>query len=211
MASTLAVQLFSDWNHWRRQTRSFAANALANEWAMRDLKETEERLQLFEEMIVWCRERKLEPRLWLMCLFKIRMWTFPPKLERGSLMSENVIPKVKKQHGLGIMRARLLQTARQHTRNDVDPNRDLLYAVEALKQRYANEGASERCLDEALVRTNGFHEKSPVCQRCPVSGKCSIKLMAFCSFDILALRAGRITAEEAEKQARLRHDPSAAS
>lgn len=199
--SPLAVQLFEDWNHWRKQTRQFAVLMQKNEWAARELKSTPERLDLFEKMIPWCRARHLEPRLWLMCLFKIRMWTFAPQLTEGSLMSENMIPKAKRQRGLGILRTRIQQTNRQAHSNEADPNRDVIHSVEALKFRYANENASARCLDEILEKTMGFHPKSPICLRCPLSGKCALALQAFVCFDVHGLRAGRITAEEAERQA----------
>jgi hypothetical protein len=204
---TLEQVLLDDYNVYRMQTQHFwnQSQDASQPWRTKDLKATEARLQLFRDMCSWCAQRNLEPRLWLYILFKSRAWRFPPKCEAGSLMSENMIPRYRSAKGLGFFSRRIIATNRPDEAEMPDPNRDLIHVVEALKERYAASGQHQRCMEELIIRTNGYHPKSKVCCACPLLGECAVRTQGSMSFDILGLRYGRITLEEAEKQAREPH------
>jgi hypothetical protein len=176
-----------DYNVYRAQTKYFHDNVDTQPWLARPATASPARMKLFGDMVSWCRERNLEPRLWLFSLFKARAWRFPPKAAPGVLMSGNLIPKYRALKGLGVFKKRVfVSTSMEHK---TDPNVDLIYAVETIKRRYAASGQHERCMEEAMVRTMGFHPLSPICAGCPVSGDCAIRLSGLVSFDIIGARA----------------------
>ena len=190
----LVAKLFSDFNVYRAQTKRFH-DMVDQGYRVSYLKPTAARLALIDEMVTWCRDRNLEPRLWLFTLFKQRQWVWPPKFERGHLLSEKHIPKYKRATGLGFFRKRLEAGDRSSA---FDPNRDTAASVEALKWRYATSAQQQRCLDEVMVKTLGYHPQSDICRKCSVRGPCAVKLQSHMPFDIIALRKGSLTQEEAE-------------
>lgn len=192
--ATLPELLFSDFNVYRQQTRH--ADTLRNEgkYGYKFLKPTPERMKLMEDLVRWCRERQIEPRVWMFSLFKGRNWLYPPPMQRGHLMSEKFIPRFQKMKGFGFFRRR--QSASRKL-DDYDPNRDINGTVEALKFRYASAHQQERCLSEMLSKTLGYHPESQVCQGCSKQKQCVVQLQSFLRFDIIALRTGKLSATEA--------------
>jgi hypothetical protein len=157
---------------------------------------------LFEDMAIWCRERGIDPRLWLYGLFRVRRWLAAPRLTRSNLMSEKMIPKYNALTLLDGYRLRLRREQDNHTSGDAyDPNRDLNTTIESRKQYYVGSGQADRCMRE-MMETLGFHPKSSACLRCPEKMNCRMKLEALVDFDIIALRNGAITQAQAMAEAR---------
>lgn len=163
-------------------------------------KATPARIALFAELIAWCREGGIDPRLWIYTLFRARQWRYPPMLTRGHLMSPAMIDRYKDLRGLDGYRRHLLEN-RGVPRDTYDPNRDVNVTVEARKRYYLETNQLDRCLRE-MVETLGFHPASHVCQTCPERVKCRTQLEGFVAFDVIALREGRISAEQAMLQVR---------
>lgn len=201
----LAAQLLADWSYYRTLTKHF--HTLKGKGArIGPKKMTPELRELMEELIAWCREKRLEPRLWIFALFKNRGWVGAPSLQRGHLMSEKQIWRYKKMRGIGFFTRRVRATARdQAAEAAFDPNRDMTHTVEAMKTNYVNAGRAQECLEQIFERTLGFHPGSKVCWSCPLRDQCAIKLQGFVMFDILALREGRLTSEQAEQVSRRVH------
>lgn len=196
--------LVADWNVYMAQTLH-AHNMRAQRRFMGERKATAANVALLSQMVAWCRERHLEPRHWLFWLFQRTGWKFPPKFQPGYLMSPTAHEKFQKSVGrsnTAFFRRRLGAAAAAEMGQTVyDPNRDTTPSLEALKQRYAESGQHQRCMDETLLHTLGFHPASAPCQACPLRAECALRLEAMAPFPILALRAGQITSAEAERMA----------
>jgi hypothetical protein len=83
-----------------------------------------------------------------------------------------------------------------------DGNRDLAATTEALKRRYMMFADPDGCFSD--TRTNGYHPKSVVCAQCPLAARCEQRLRAGAVYDIVALRNGDITAEQAKREVSIR-------
>lgn len=81
-----------------------------------------------------------------------------------------------------------------------DPNRDISGTTEAYKRRHLMDGDPQLCMERMSVETFGYHPRSLVCARCPLAQACAGRLQASVNFDILALRRGEITAQQAVRQ-----------
>ena len=197
-----AAKLFLDYNAYRLQTLSIQTRRDRGEY-VNSYKLTLDRLNLFLEMAEWCRERQLDPRLWLYVLFRARKWTFPPQLKKSHLCSKNMIERYKKvaeKDYLDGYRAKLLDEQTE-TATDFDPNRDLNHSTEGLKKWFLEKHLEQKCMSESFVRTLGFHPKSLHCANCALREPCAKQLIDFVDFDIMALRRGEITAAQAKAQA----------
>lgn len=151
---------------------------------------------MFIDTAEWCRSREIDPRLWIYLLFRARMWTWAPQLAAHHLMSEKMISRYEK------LSERALNGYRDHvssgkTKSKYDPNWQLTASVEALKRLYSQNGDVQRCMRESIDKTLGYHPKSSTCQVCPIQQQCSQQLVQLVDFDILALRRGDITPEQA--------------
>ena len=192
----IADRLWADYVHYWRATAAVRTFATSGRY-FRELKPTAERLARLERLVVWCRARGFEARTWLKFLFRSRKWRFAPKIDRDSdLMSPN--PRLqtayKMSEGLHVYRASRPEAA-------YDPNRDLDPNVERKKLLYVQSGSVQACLAQLLELTLGYHPRSEACQQCPLAGQCRQALEAFCDFDVMALREGRISSTEAQLQA----------
>lgn len=190
--------LLDDYNRWRLQTGALEARRQSGQF-VRSFKETPERLQLFTDMAIWCRTHKIDPRLWIYLLFRARAWTFAPQLLPGHLMSKKMLTRYP---GLA---EKALTGYRYHiqdayaTEAPFDPNWELSSGTEMLKSRYQALGDHQRCMRETVDRTMGFHPKSTPCQSCPIRRQCAEQLQKLIpEFDIVALRNGDITVEQAK-------------
>lgn len=199
-----ARQLFDDYDYYRQHTLHFQKRKKENPYIQR-FKATPERLQLMENMAAWCKEREFDPRLWLYGLFVNRYWKFSPKLEASHLLSEKQIPKFKKLRNRKFFRKYLeAQKALDIPLNVFDPNRDMSSSSEQAKRDYLQQRNTAECMARMFDETFGYHPKSKVCVYCPAQKECIARLQASVEFDIMSLRLGKITAEDARTQILIR-------
>lgn len=194
-----AEQLFEDYNDYRFKTNHIQ-NLQREGRYIHSLKQTPERLKLFEEMYEWCVQRGFDSRRWLHSLFSSRRWLFPPKLEhlKGS-------PKtIRKYEAADTMPSHrnLVRNERNETLRQqgklYDVNRDLSASAELLKRRYLDIGLQDRCESLTSTETFGYHPRSKECQRCPIASRCAQNLQRLCwPMDVLAVRRGEMTTDEA--------------
>ena len=196
---TFLKTLLADWNVYMAQTHFWHERVRSGQ-PMASRKLTPANREFLHKMVLWCAQHGVEPRLWLFHQFKGRGWRFPPKFDESCLMSEKALPKFRnlKAASLGFFRRRMA-ASKQSGLEVFDPNRDIATTVESLKSRFLERGSAEECMQATLTQTLGYHPKSVVCQSCPQAQPCSAALEALVPFPILALRAGRITAEEADR------------
>ena len=201
--SVQAEQLLRQYNQWRRRTANFQEHAASH--AMRDLAQTtktENRVEIFDNLIAWCNSEGIDPERWLYTLFSCRRWRYTPMLNQ--LIPKN--PKTSKAYKLYFKEretteydrvARTRIEASQEARGQrFDPNRDLSAPAEHLKRQYLADSQPQACMND-MERTFGYHPKSVACARCQLQGVCANKLQSMVSFNILALRRGDITADQA--------------
>lgn len=204
-----ALQLLHDYNRWRAQTGNIAEKRRQGIWLggpikaqrVRNGKVIEDRLPLFAQTAAWCKERGIDPRLWIYLLFRARLWTFPPQLNASHLMSEKMIGRYEQlaKRSLDCYRTELqYEHEAKMGGRPFDPHRDISKGNEILKRRYLDMNQSERCMRETLERTFGFHPKSDVCTICPLRLSCERQLRDLVpAFDIVALRRGEISVDAA--------------
>jgi hypothetical protein len=171
------------------------------------MRETPERLKALEGMAAWCRERQIDPRHWLQSLFASRRWIFAPQWNQ--LTSEKHLKK-KYPKSIASKPYQEMVTAEWQSGQAVrgklfDVNRDLSPVTEAIKARYLWKNEADRCFARIQDETFGFHPLSLACARCPKAGDCERVLRSLAQFDIVALRRGSITMEQAAQQERQRH------
>ena len=197
-----ARQLFRDYCYYRQHTAHVQKLKKERPY-LRDLKETPARLKLFAHMAKWCEDQGINPREWVYSLFVSRRWLFCPKLDRAHLQSKKHIPKFRQ------LRDYILYRKRQMEQESVeapgpevfDPNRDMSHTAEDAKAAYVRVGQYVICMANMATETFGFHPKSAVCARCLAAKECQEKLAQSVNFDVLALRRGEITSEEAQAKA----------
>lgn len=157
------------------------------------------RLSAFEGLQEWCAEHQVDARRWLCSLFEARRWLFAPPLNQ--LKSKKHLKRYSKMDTIPVFRNRIQQErqTRLNTAGEVfDPNRDLSASAETLKRRYLTLSTYDRCIEKMDDETYGYHPRSTVCQECPAQHTCSTMLQAKVGFDIMALRRGQMTAEQAQ-------------
>lgn len=204
-------QILDDYNYYRSFTthvRSLRAQGQPIADVKMRTKKGEDRTPYFEGMLSFCDEHKLDPKVWLYLLFKIRKWQAAPRFHQ-------LVPKSKKtlQKNLGLYadlrdlplfrqnREAQRVTAEAETGEGWDVNRDIGFSTEALKRRYLNEGDAERCLSEMEIRTYGYHPRSLVCARCPIAQRCAQQVEVKYGTHMLSLRRGEITSRQAQQLA----------
>jgi hypothetical protein len=196
------AQLLRDYNDYFLQT-AYIKRLKAGGGYITGVRITPERLQAMERMAAWCQERKLDPRHWLQSLFESRRWIFPPQWNQ--LTSTKHLAKypnlpVSKPYQAKIEAERVASQVRRGAAFDV--NRDLSPVTEAIKARYLYYQESSRCQSQMRDETMGYHPLSTVCARCPRARECERELRSVAHFDIVALRQGAITLEQAVIQER---------
>jgi hypothetical protein len=199
----VSEKLFKDYSYYREQTAWVRARRANNPFVC-VLKVTPERLKLFGVLQAWCANRGINPREWLYTLFAIRKFNFPPKLEEAYLCSEKHLKKFRTIKSFEPFKQRILEEA--FTENSLsgdrfDPNKDLLLPVELEKAHYQRLGSPEICLQQIKEQTFGYHPLSVICRQCRIQEACKRHLKSIVGFDVLALRLGQITPENARRQA----------
>jgi hypothetical protein len=197
-----ARQLFQDFCYYRQRTANIQRIKKEKPY-MRDLKETPVRLKLFARMAKWCEDRGFSPSEWLYSLFVSRRWLFCPKLDAAHLQSQKHIPKYRalRDHSFYQERQMERDSMQAPSLTTFDPNRDLSHAAENAKRTYLASGRVDECMARMVVETFGYHPRSGVCVRCPAAQVCLGQLQRSVAFDVLALRQGTITSEQARGQA----------
>lgn len=210
-----ARTLLDDFNAYRSQTENYSR--LRQLHPMRSLG-AEKGLPALQAMDAWCRERGIDSRRWLYWLFARTRFRFAPKLT--NLIPARKTPKLQAKAEAKALAAynalrgtpqltervfRELEIKRAHAGQSYDPNRDLSHIAEAVKRRYLAEGNPDKCLSDMFanrpdtVPTWGYHPKSLSCVRCPLAQQCVAQLRAaVSSFDIVALRLGQMTLQQAQ-------------
>jgi len=195
----LGHQLLMDYNHFRKSTRHYQ-RLRSTRPAIANLKSTPARLRALEEMVVWCREKSVDPRAWLYFLFARAKWHYPPQLDAAHLTATKHFPDFH-QFDFGYFRRYLVECNSATISDPVfDPRRDLAPAVEDFKRSLLHQNAHDRCMEMMDSETYGYHPRSTVCARCPVAGQCAQQLQAGLSFDVLALRRGHTTLDAIRMQ-----------
>ena len=200
--SEQAERLLQRYNEWRRQTAHYQ---LATH-PMRDLSPSPrggpDRIAELDRLIAWCSGQGIDPERWLYTMFAAYRWQYCPPFQ--NLIPRN--PKKTKTYQLyfedretpefnRVVRRRI-EAAQESEGLRFDPNRDLSHSAEHLKRQYLDMNDAETCMADA-GRTLGHHPRSVACARCPVQRRCAEALQSRVPFNILALRRGEITAEQA--------------
>lgn len=191
-----AEQLLDDYNHYRFKTNN--VQKLRNS-GKRIGSLGKKNLPVFASLQQWCEGNGVEPRRWLASLFETRRWLFAPPLHQ--LKSPKHLKRYPDVGAIQAYQNRLSQerVKRQTIAGEVfDPNRDISNSAETLKKRYLDFGHPEQCVAAMSAETFGYHPKSQQCARCPLQQACSQRLQSMVPFDIMGLRLGNITAEQAK-------------
>lgn len=194
-----ARQLLDDYNLWRMQTSSIIKKRSEGAF-INFFKSNPERIELLQETAIWCRSKGIDPRLWIYLLFRARKWMFSPQLNKSHLMSEKMAeryPDISVTALDGYRKYIQIQSGKDDL--PFDPNWEISPGAEAVKRTYASYNDYARCMRESLDTTLGYHPKSPTCISCPLANDCSNQLRKLIpEFDIVALRAGKITPAQAK-------------
>lgn len=192
--------LWTDYTTYWLQT-SNVQKARESGKPIRPPKLTQERYQLFCQLHDWCELKGVDPRLWLFALFRSRRWMFSPQLLPGHLMSDRFLSGGKYQRVLerGALDGYRLQ--KNGVQKGLDPNKDIIPGAEQRKRIYLQNGQANLCMMMAMSDTYGFHPESKWCRQCPRQVDCQNRLQSLVSFDILALRRGEMTVEQARASA----------
>lgn len=158
---------------------------------------TTDRCALLEKFELWCGEHELDARRWLAALFYVRRFMYAPTWKH--LMSDT--PKAREFYHRKEMpeydqKIRRELSDGQQVEN---PNVDVIPAAEIRKQSYAESGDPTGCMID-FASTYGWHPRSRVCQQCVIAGACRQQLSSRSTCDLVALREGRITWEEAKRK-----------
>lgn len=202
-----AQMLLDDFNYYRSKTNHFQ-KLQAEKPYIKLPRLNKERERLLNEMIAWCRSQRIDPRHWLYCLFARQRWLFAPKWLPGALMSESGLKwyREKSQYvNDKLYRDRVYQTAsmeqqRAGTSPVYDPALHMSAEAEGRKRRYRQRGDDLGCLtavSDPDFPTLGWHLQSKFCSGCSRAEECKQKLRGLYPFDVVALRSGVITMEQA--------------
>lgn len=196
--------LFNDYEYYRLFTSNYR-RLHKQGIPLKTSKKTEYRLNQLKRLIVFCEENKVDPRRYLHSLFQARHWNFAPRWDHLVPATEKTKAKVLSRYHSEIstpLYSQRIQHNSQNIKHDstFDPNRDISTTVETIKRRYILTGDTDRCMGE-VNKTLGYHPKSTVCIKCPVSKECEARLQASVPFDITELRLGNLSTDQARRVA----------
>jgi len=197
-------RIFEDYLHYRRNTAHYCQMKERLPY-MREPKLNEERRNALQNMIGWCQQNSLDPRWFLYSLFHARKWIAAPRWDQlvpgTNKTAKKAIARYKALNRAPLFLQRVDAELQASQENNYDPNRDISTTTENIKRNYLAVYDTDRCIAEMQTTTLGYHPKSLVCARCPVAKKCAEMLQATVPFDILALRRGEITTDQAKRVA----------
>ena len=203
MITITEQQLWDDFSYYQAQTGNYKKRRKDNPY-IKAMKATPERLELMRQMKEWCESRHLPVRQWLFSLFAIRRWLYAPKLALGHICSENHLERFSTFKDYWLYTQRLQELAAStpvSSTGNFDPTRDISHTSEEAKRDYVRSGRTAICRFQMKIETFGYHPKSKICLECIEGNECAEQLKASVQFDIMALRRGDITAEQAYRQA----------
>jgi hypothetical protein len=181
----LNEQLFKDYCYYRDRTDNVRILRARCPY-LKAMKQTNERLNLFDTLISWCAIRNIPVRQWLYTLFVIRYWKVAPKLEISHLCSEKHIPKFYKvtdykffNEYTGVTNPSIIS---------FDANKDIVSSVEQRKRELLLKGGGQLCMGRMKDETFGFHPKSIICNHCDDRFTCYNELVKLVGQSILTLR-----------------------
>jgi len=193
--------LLSDYNQYRSRTHH--TQQMRATHPIKDLG-PKRGLPIMARMDEWCRSQGIDSRRWLYHLFRKRRWLFAPVLTQLVPSKRHLIKALADYAamtdtpGYEATIYRELEAARRQAGTDFDPNRDVSPMAEARKRIYLGEGRPDKCMAQMTTEAYGYHPKSTTCARCPATAQCATQLMAAVPFDILALRRGEMTLQQAQ-------------
>lgn len=194
-------ELLSDFNRYRGLTNH--TQAIRSRVRCSDLGPAKG-LPAMARLDEWCRAHGLDSRRWLYYLFRKRHWLYAPPLHQLIPSKRSLKKALADYAAMGdapVYAAtiyRETEAVRRQTGADFDVNRDVSAMAEARKRIYLGEGRPDKCIEQMLTETYGYHPKSVVCARCPVWRDCAARLQASVAFDIMALRRGELTLQQAQ-------------
>lgn len=200
MISDLPLQLLDDYNTYLRRTGHWRNLPFKR---VRSLNPAN--IKAMKELVVWCKERELDPRAWLISLFAKKHWSFPPKF--SELCSDTHVAYFQNKYpnaARNYFSNRVQRELEEDKKDQYDPSSDLTSTVENNKRYRLDRLGAQDCMD-AMDTTLGYHPRSFVCARCPLAKPCEEQLQSRVPYDIVALRKGEITSEHARHLALLHH------
>lgn len=194
-------ELFRDYQLYRKRTANFLA-LKARRGYLRDPKLSDERRRALVRMSEWCATQNLDPRWFLYSLFAARRWVAAPRWDQ-------LVPRSKATERRAVARCQAMSAAPllservdeqiASLRPTYDVNRDLCGTAENRKRVHLSRGDYEGCMAETQTVTYGYHPSSYVCQSCPAREECERRLRGSVGFDIMALRRGELSLDEAKR------------
>ena len=199
-AMALEKQLFNDYCYYRGRTAHWQKLKKEKPF-LRSLKETPKRLALFSDLVDWCQQKEINPSLWLNSLFAVRRWLFAPRLEKPYLLSEKHVVRFKNFNDYAFYREKQkIEVINEIPKTTFDPNRDISNNAEILKRDLVAGKRYSECLSRQEKETYGYHPLSKVCVLCEIKRQCKKSLCESVTFDIMALREGKITSTAVRAQ-----------
>lgn len=193
-------RLFDDYLHYRRHTAHYRRVQEERPY-LREPKLNPERRKRLQEMLDFCEENDLDPRWWLYSLFHARQWIAAVRWDhlvpRTNKTKVRALDRYRKLNSAPLLEKSMWKKPMEGPSAVLDVNRDLLVSVENLKRRYREYQLVDRCMDDSRNVTYGFHPKSQVCVECSLAKECESRLRSMFPFDIIALRRGEITSDQA--------------
>jgi len=197
-----AEVLLSDYNKYRGMTYHFQQIKKIKKY-LKDIG-TKKGLPSMEKLEQWCLKNSIDPRRFLYHQFKIRNWLFAPtllSLTPSKTSAKKRIATYQEMKETPVFTDVIYQAIniqRHHEGTIFDRNRDLSPMAEAMKSRYLAVGRANACMDQMDEYTYGFHPKSRSCLACSLSQQCLAKLQQNMAFDVVALRNGALSLQEAQ-------------
>jgi hypothetical protein len=157
-----------------------------------------------EKLEQWCQKNSIDPRRFLYHQFKIRNWLFAPtllSLTPSKVSAKKRIAAYQEMKETPVFAEAVYQAIniQRHAEGSIfDRNRDLSPMAENMKARYLSLGRADACMDQMDEYTYGYHPKSRSCITCPLAQQCLGRLQQGMSFDIVALRSGNLSLQEAQ-------------
>lgn len=157
-------------------------------------------LDTLRRMISWCRERAIDPRVWLYLMFAVRAWRFPPQFLDSHLQNEKWKPDYVRRRASLAREERYKQRAvlaRATTAPEAfDPRLHLDGEAEARKAKHRLANAAAACMAEMDLLTYGWHPDSASCRVCPIAITCRETLDARIGYPLSLVRTGQKTLAE---------------
>jgi len=200
----LVDKLFEDYEYYRLFTANYRRLQQKGR-VLRKAKKTKARLNQLNRLIDFCKENKVDSRRYLYLLFQVRCWSFAPRWDHLVPSNEKTKDRALARYHAGVVGPEYAERIQHNSQNVkpgniFDPNRDINLTLEAMKSRYLADMDTGLCMYLMAV-TLGYHPKSKVCVQCPTAKECESHLQSLVPFDITALRLGKLSVDQAKREA----------